>query len=125
MERLDRLVAWVLLGFGMLHCGVTFGKYEGFSSEAAWFFAAGLALIYAAAFNLLRVRYAAVAPGIVQVCRVVNLSLLGFVAVNVAGRGVALLRDPGAATLVAAVTLATAFSMFRHPPHGAPKRPVG
>lgn len=78
MRTLDALFAWLILGFGALHCAVAFGKYDRLSDDALWFFSGGLALLLLAALNLLRVRYAGVAPGVRRVCIAANLALLGF-----------------------------------------------
>lgn len=115
MERLDSANAWVLFGIGLLHCSVTFIIAESPTDTAFWFFSGGLALIYCAALNLLRVRYAAVAPGLRRVCAAVNMSLLGFIAAYLAAQGWRAFRNPGAGVLTASVLAATAFSLLRRP----------
>ena len=115
MDRVDRSVSWLILGIGVLHCAVTFLLFHGFSESAMWFFSAGLAMMYGAALNLLRIEYAGVARGVLHVCRAANLSLLGFIVVYLAGRGAAAFKNPGAITLVVCVAAATAFSILRRP----------
>ena len=122
MNRFDRASAWLLFGIGLLHCSVTFIIAESPTETALWFFSGGLALIYFAALNLLRVRYAAVAPGLRRVCAAVNLSMVGFIAAFLAAQGFRAFRNPAAAVLTASALAATAFSLFRKPaaPSGAP-----
>lgn len=115
MERLDSVTAWLLFGIGLLHCSVTFIIAASPTETAFWFFSGGLALIYCAALNLLRVRYAAVAPGLRRVCAAVNISLLGFIAAHLAAQGWRAFRNPAAGVLTAAALAATAFSLFRTP----------
>ena len=121
MNRFDRASAWLLFGIGLLHCSVTFIIAESPTETALWFFSGGLALIYCAVLNLLRVRYAAIAPGLRRACAAVNLSLLAFIFAYLAAQGLAAFRNPGAAVLVACGLAATAFSLFRRPaaPSGA------
>lgn len=116
MERMDRIVASVIFGIGVLHCGVTFVIVETAGGEVSfWFFSGGLAMIYAATLNLLRVRYAGVAPGLRRACLAVNLSLLSFILAYAASKGMRIFRNPGAVLLVASVLAATAFSMLPFP----------
>ena len=115
MERFDRLTGWLLFAVGLLHCSVTFIIAAAPTESAFWFFSGGLALIYCAALNLLRVRYAAEAPGVRRVCTAVNISLLVFILAYLATQGLDALRNPGAVVLTASAFAATAFSLFRRP----------
>lgn len=113
MERLDRITGWLIFGIGMLHCGVTFLLFKGYSDAAMWFFSGGLAMMYSAALNLLRVRYADVAPGLRKVCAAVNFSLLAFIVAYSAGEGARIFWNFGAVTLIICAIAVTAFSLFR------------
>lgn len=113
MERLDRLAGWLLFAVGMLHCVVTFIIAELPTEAAFWFFSGGLAMIYCGALNLLRVRYAAVAPGLRRVCAAVNVSMLAFIFAYLAAQRA--FRNPGAVVVTASALAATAFSLFRRP----------
>ena len=115
MERLDRLNGWLLFAVGVLHCSVTFIIAAAPTETAFWFFSGGLALIYCAALNLLRVRYAAVAPGVRRVTAAVNVSLLAFIFAYLAAQGLGAFRNPGAVVLTASALAATAFSLFHRP----------
>jgi len=115
MERLDRLTGWLMFAVGVLHCSVTFIIAASPTETAFWFFSGGLALIYCAALNLLRVRYAAMAPGLRRVCAGVNVSMLVFIAAFLAAQGFRAFRNPAAVVLAASALAATAFSLFRRP----------
>jgi hypothetical protein len=115
MDRIDRIVAWVMLGIAALHCVVTFLLHERVNLAALWFFSAGLAMAYCAALNLLRVEYAVVAPGLRVASAAANLTLLAFMLAYVGVRGLRVLRNPGAVVLVLCVALVTAFSLSRRP----------
>lgn len=113
MERLDRLTGWLMFAVGLLHCSVTFIIAASPTETAFWFFSGGLALIYCAALNLLRVRYAAMAPGLRRVCAAVNVSMLAFIFAYLAAQRA--FRNPGAVVVTASALAATAFSLFRRP----------
>ena len=115
MELLDRFSAWLMLGIGILHSGVTFLLFQGRSENAFWFFASGLAMIYAAALNVLRIRYSAVAPGLGSVCVAVNFSLLAFILAYAAFKGLRIFRNPGAVVLLTCLAASTLFSAVRRP----------
>ncbi len=55
MKMIDRILAWVLLVFGSVHCGVTFVLHKTFTVEAVWFVSGGLVLIFGALLNLVRI----------------------------------------------------------------------
>jgi hypothetical protein len=113
MLYLDRINSWILLGIGALHCAMTFVLAGSWNQNAMWFFAAGLALIYAAALNLLRIRFAAVAPAVRAVALAVNFSQLAFVLAYAALVGKDIVRNPAAVLLIVSVGAATVFSIPR------------
>lgn len=108
--RLDRLVAWLIVGMGALHLGVTPLRYPRINASAMWFASAGLALIFLGAFNLLRNRYAIVAPGLRGVCVAANLSFGLFCVAMLVVTGASTLR-PHEFFLLALVFAATLFSL--------------
>ena len=55
MKTTDRIFAWVLLVLGCGHCAVAFVVLKSLSIEAIWFFSGGLAVIFGALLNLLRI----------------------------------------------------------------------
>jgi intracellular septation protein A len=55
MKTADRIFAWVLLVLGCVHCAVAFVVHKSLSIEAIWFFSGGLAVIFGALLNLLRI----------------------------------------------------------------------
>jgi hypothetical protein len=55
MKTLDRVLAWVLLVFGLLHTvGSLFLMSKNLNLDSAWFFSGGLAVIFGAFLNLIR-----------------------------------------------------------------------
>jgi hypothetical protein len=113
MLHFDRINSWILLGIGVLHCAMTFVLAGSWNQNAMWFFAAGLALIYAAALNLLRIRYADAAPGVRTVSFAVNLTQLGFILAYAALAGRDILRNPAAVLLMVGVAAAVLLSLPR------------
>ena len=55
MKMIDRILAWVLLVLGCVHCAVTFVVHKIFTAETIWFFSGGLVLIFGALLNLVRI----------------------------------------------------------------------
>jgi hypothetical protein len=56
MKTFDRVLAWTLLALGSLHTAVSVGVLSRkLNLESAWFFSGGLAIIFGAFLNLLRV----------------------------------------------------------------------
>ena len=55
MKLVDRILAWVLLVLGCVHCAVTFVVHKTFTVEAIWFVSGGLVLIFGALLNLVRI----------------------------------------------------------------------
>jgi hypothetical protein len=55
MKTLDRVLAWVLLAFGLLHTAASvLLMSRNLNLNSAWFFAGGLAVIFGAFLNLIR-----------------------------------------------------------------------
>ena len=115
----DRAVAGGIIGIGLLHILVTPLVYQQWALPAMWFLSAGLALAYAGALNLLRERYAIVAPGLRYVCLAANLAMAGFCAGMVAVMGARALRSPQIVLLFTLVVCATVFSCKRPPRLGS------
>ena len=55
MKTLDRIFAWVILVLGCTHCAVTFVLHKSFTVETIWFLSGGLAMIFGALLNLVRI----------------------------------------------------------------------
>jgi hypothetical protein len=55
MKTLDRAFAWIILLLGCTHCIVTFVVHKSLAMEAIWFFSGGLAMIFGALLNLVRI----------------------------------------------------------------------
>lgn len=55
MKMIDRILAWLLLLLGCLHCAVSFVVHKVFTVEAIWFVSGGLVLIFGALLNLVRI----------------------------------------------------------------------
>lgn len=56
MKILDWLCAIAVVALGIVHCLLTPVIYRSFSLSALWFFAAGLALVFAGMLNVLRLK---------------------------------------------------------------------
>lgn len=108
-RKLDRAAAWGLVAIGVIHCAFTPFAFRKFSEASLWFFAAGLALLYAGAFNLVRVGNPA-AAGLRRTCLAVNLSLLAFVIVFAANTLARNLGNPAAWVLLALCATVTWFA---------------
>ncbi len=55
MKMIDRLLAWVVLVLGCVHCAVTFVVHKSLTVEAIWFVSGGLVMIFGALLNLVRI----------------------------------------------------------------------
>jgi hypothetical protein len=76
MKTLDRVFAWVLLVLGGLHtAGSVVLMSKNLSLNSAWFFSGGLAVIFCAFLNLIRV-YRAPDRLVAKISSVANLLLL-------------------------------------------------
>ena len=113
MKTLDQAIAWVIAAIGVLHASTTWIVYKQFSMSAVWFFDAAVVLWMTAALNLLRIRYATVAPGIRITSIGANLLVLATV-VTVALRSKAAQKPAGLAFCLL-ILMATFFSLRRTP----------
>lgn len=86
-KKIDTCFAWLIMFTGCAHALSVFYFFQpiiepstsGVRHEAAlWWVAGGINLVFGGAFNLLRIRYGQVAPGIIKVCLLVNLLMLGY-----------------------------------------------
>jgi hypothetical protein len=76
MKTLDRILAWVLLVFGLLHTvGGVLMMSKTLNLDSAWFFSGGLAVIFGAFLNLIRT-YRATDSMIARTSVLANLLLL-------------------------------------------------
>ena len=75
MKVADLGVSWLIIFMGVLHATDAPRK---FNTDSLWFLSGSLSLFLAASINLLRSRYAAVAPWLRFFCVVMNLVLAGF-----------------------------------------------
>ena len=55
MKTTDRVFAWILLLLGCVHCAATFVAFKTLTLEAIWFVTGGLAMIFGALLNLVRI----------------------------------------------------------------------
>ncbi|MBX9601947.1 MAG: hypothetical protein K2X35_13115 [Bryobacteraceae bacterium] len=108
-RKLDLAAAWGILALGVIHCLFTPFAHRKFTEASLWFFAAGLALLYAGAFNLVRIRYADL-RGLRRACFAVNLTLLGFVLAFAAYTLPRNLANPAAWLLILLCAAATWFA---------------
>lgn len=113
-QVLDRGTSWAILAIGVTHCLLTPILFRELTPRAVWFFSGGLAIVYQALFNLLRLRHGRVA-GIRRLSIGANLAGLGFAALMVAATGGGLWREPTSVVFLALLTAAAAFSMARAP----------
>lgn len=56
MKTLDRVMGWVLVVMGCIHCGATFAANPHFNFAAVWFFTGGVAMIATGLLNLVRIQ---------------------------------------------------------------------
>jgi hypothetical protein len=76
MKTLDRVLAWVLLVFGLLHTtGSVVMMSKTLNLDSAWFFSGGLAVIFGAFLNLIRT-YRPTDSAIARTSALANLLLL-------------------------------------------------
>jgi hypothetical protein len=54
MKTFDRVLAWILLLLGCIHCAATFLVHKTLTIDAIWFISGGLVMIFGALLNLLR-----------------------------------------------------------------------
>ncbi len=114
MERIDRIIGWGIFAVGLTHSLLTPVLFPQLGTPAMWFLSGGIALMYLGAFNLLRVRYGRLAPGLRKVCAAANITLTMFAfvyAITVLGARV--LRNPKSLIFLALLAGATAFSIAR------------
>lgn len=113
MKTFDYIIAWLIFGVGIVHCLATMVYFKQFRMPALWFLGSGLALLYVAALNLLRIRYDAAASGLRRVCIVGNLVMLIFVLM--VGATMSLRLNPQVVLFIALIAAATACSILRRP----------
>lgn len=113
MQRLDRILAALLILLGCIHAFIAAPIIYGeITARALWFASAGLALLYAGFINLLRAR----APSrddqfLGWLCVLTNASMLMFVLAY--GLTTGAWADPQGSTLIAAVAVLTATSILQ------------
>ena len=78
MRRLEVILAWLLVGLGILQWLATPLFFRQAEEPAFWFFGGGITLVLVGVLNLLRRRYGDQARGVVFVSVVANLVLAGF-----------------------------------------------
>lgn len=111
MRTMDRIVAWLLLAFGLIHLALTGKVHPNLGTNAIWFASGGLLMVTIAALNLLRVAYGSVARGVHAVSVVANLVLLLLIlaiATRLPVRG-----NPQVLVGMVLAVLLTAFSILR------------
>jgi hypothetical protein len=106
MKLADSMVGWVLVAMGIFHLSLT---PRPLTVAALWFLSAGLFVIMLGAVNLLRIRYAQVAPGLRRVSLAANLAGIAVMLLFLMLDWHALLGPPGLLLLLLA--LATLFTL--------------
>ena len=85
LKKIDTVVACTIALTGCAHALSVFHFFHpiietnaiGVAHEYAfWWVAGGINLVFGGTFNLLRIRYGSLAPGIIYVCLIVNLLML-------------------------------------------------
>ena len=110
MRTLDRIVAWLLVAFGLIHLALTGKAYPHLDINAIWFASGGLLMMTIATLNLLRVAYGSIATGVHAVSVLANFMLLLLIlaiATRLPVRG-----NPQVVVGLVLVVLLTAFSIF-------------
>ena len=78
MNRFEVILAWILVGLGVLQWLATPLFFRRAEEPAFWFFGGGITLVLVGVLNLLRRKYGERARGLVLVSVVANLVLAGF-----------------------------------------------
>jgi hypothetical protein len=113
MRRLEGAIAWLLVVTGTLHSALTPIVHPPFDEDAMWFLGTGLAMTFAGVLNVLRLRYAAVAPGVRWAAIAANVAMAAYVVLMIPATGAAALRSGRSLGLMAAVFALTALSIVR------------
>jgi hypothetical protein len=111
MKTFDRVVAWIILAFGLLHSAVgVVLMSRNLTIEAIWFFAGGLAIIFCVFLNLIRT-YRPTDKMIARLSVLANLLLLGLSLLLVGALRHDLKANPQAAVFVPLVAVELLFSV--------------
>ena len=110
MKVLDWICAVVVLALGVVHCALTPVLYRTFSLAALWFFAAGLALIFAGMLNVLRLKSVG-SPLAGTFALIANACLLAFVLLF--ALKINLAHNPQGVVLIVALAGELLFSLSR------------
>src|SRR5438477_12756909 len=111
MRKLDIIIGWLLIAFGVVHISFTRRVHPKVGIEAIWFVSGGLLMITIGALNLLRVAYSSVAKGVSVVSVIANLVLVVlmlFIATLLPMR-----NNPQVFVGLILATMLTAFSVLR------------
>ena len=76
MKTADKIASWLLVVMGLIHIGVTPITHRHFDLEAIWFLGTGMAMLYVAALNFLRIYYGAQVRALGRVAAIANALLL-------------------------------------------------
>jgi|SRR5271166_3025362 len=110
MKLLDRLCAGALFVLAIVDCWLVPRGYTG----RIWIFGSGLALLFAAMLNLLRIRNGRGVPGLKLFCITANVNMLVFVIALMASIGrVRTQQHPQMPLIGALLLLETGFSLGR------------
>lgn len=111
MRTIDRIVAWLLVAFGLIHLALTGKVHPHLGINAIWFASGGLLMMAIAALNLLRVAHGSIARGLHAVSVIGNLLLL-FLFAAIATR-LPIRGNPQIVVGLVLVLSLTAFSILR------------
>ena len=73
MDRIERMLAWCLVGLGALQCGASPLLFKQLEEPAMWFFAGGILLGLVGVLSLLRLRYGTIVPALATVSIASNI----------------------------------------------------
>ena len=109
MQMFDAIVSWLFLAFGATHCimGILFSP----TKEPLWFLSGGLAMLFLAALNLLRVYYGRQIRALNWISMIGNLMVLALFLAIALHLEVPLLKAPQVLTGVLLVALLVHFSV--------------
>ena len=112
MKLFDRVCAGILFVLAIVDCLLVPRTYTG----RIWIFGTGLALLFTAMLNLLRLRNASEVQGLKLFCITANVTMLGFATALIVSIGKARTLQHPQISLVGALLLAeTAFSLGGNP----------
>lgn len=111
MKRIDRICAGAIFLLGIAHCLMA-GEAD---TARLWYFSGGLAVLFAAMLNLLRIRNGYAVKGLRMFCIAANVMLTVFTASLMVSIGwVRTVENPAILVLLGLLVVETGFSLGKN-----------